>query len=759
MAQVAQPTVWPARQHRLPDPLTQVIVEGYECEELDPPSPDPPPAEEGEEGEGAGAGAGADAGDPPALAADPAAAAAAAAAAATAAGGGGGGDSQEPSEQPQFDDDIPAMLAAPPQDMDTFLADGRGAVRFAGGHSYEGHMHDGRMHGEGEYTWASGVVYRGTFVHNRIEGVGAYTWPDGSSYEGGVQAGLRHGDGVFRCAPGGGEGEVAAGACGSWYEGQWERGQRSGTGILFYDEKKTSWYKGGWRANMRHGRGTMRYPSGNMYEGGWVANRKAGAGTMVWKHAHERYRGAWLADAPHGFGEYFWYLLHGEAKGDKPAPTLSAEETLNASLRPGEIRSTQRQLCNQYKGGFSGGLREGIGKFFYADGAVYEGEWEGGQKHGNGTLTFADGSLYEGDFDRDKMTGPRGRRPGEEEKRANPKEIRLCVKDLTAPLAAAADAAAAEELLATTGVRMHAAQRLKVRRGVTRSELDAVNSSVLQHVSRVKDIYKLYSSISAGDVAGMFTMNTAELLHLCQDCRLPPEQLSPAVVGRLLAAMRREHTAAVASARAAREQRETLRGSGGGGSGGDGGAEAAAPAVEGGEVKTGVIAPPAAPAEDVHDPSRPLLFREFVEALVRLAHARYERPDGEPEADEDAGDGAGGDGGGDGGGSAEYGNAAAAAAAGAAGANAAAASDLGATLNTERTGTAASASSTRAMAASQTGGALGQAKLLPAAEKVVVEAPGTALAARLERLWEEHIEPFAMKVRLPACLLASTRPL
>ena len=203
------------------------------------------------------------------------------------------------------------------------------------------------------------------------------------------------------------------------------------------------------------------------------------------------------------------YLLHGLA-GDKPPAHRSAAETMEASLKPGEIRSTQRQLCNQYKGTFQAGLRHGIGKFFFADGAVYEGEWANGHKHGNGAHRFADGSLYEGNFDHDRMTGPRGRRPGEEEKRQNPKEIRLSVADLTAPLADAAAAAAEAQLCADTGIaKLHAAQASKVHKATVRAELDAVNSSLLQRIARLKDIYKLYASISAGDVAGMFTMNTA----------------------------------------------------------------------------------------------------------------------------------------------------------------------------------------------------------------------------------------------------------
>ena len=38
--------------------------------------------------------------------------------------------------------------------------------------NYEGHYHDGKMHGQGKFTWADGSVYIGEFFEDDIHGHG-----------------------------------------------------------------------------------------------------------------------------------------------------------------------------------------------------------------------------------------------------------------------------------------------------------------------------------------------------------------------------------------------------------------------------------------------------------------------------------------------------------------------------------------------------------------------------------------------------------
>lgn len=48
------------------------------------------------------------------------------------------------------------------------------------------------------------------------------------------------------------------------------------------------------------------------------------------------------------------------------------------------------------------GLRDGFGKYQFADGGYYEGQWKQNKMHGYGTLFYGVGKkAYEGQFDSD----------------------------------------------------------------------------------------------------------------------------------------------------------------------------------------------------------------------------------------------------------------------------------------------------------------------------------------------------------------------
>jgi hypothetical protein len=58
-----------------------------------------------------------------------------------------------------------------------------------------------------------------------------------------------------------------------------------------------------------------------------------------------------------------------------------------------------------YEGDFVDGKRTGKGKFTWPDGEIYEGDFVDGKYHGKGKLKFASGRIYEGDFVDGKRTG------------------------------------------------------------------------------------------------------------------------------------------------------------------------------------------------------------------------------------------------------------------------------------------------------------------------------------------------------------------
>lgn len=252
---------------------------------------------------------------------------------------------------------------------------------FKSGHRYVGAWKAGKMHGRGRYEWVDGVVFEGYFTANVAEGHGRYEWPDGGRYEGQIRRGKRHGPGVMVFADGA-----------TRYEGDWVEGKRHGRGRLFFaraaDEAGAEhFYDGEWRDDAKHGRGVFRYPNGDVYEGEWFRDAKHGRGTMRWvgDGRNEMYKGEWKDGAAHGRGAHVWF---------RGAPPVGATE----SGAPSRFSAS----ANKYVGDWVEGKRHGHGVFSYADGAKYVGAFFENEKHGQGVYAFEDGSAFRGAFERDK---------------------------------------------------------------------------------------------------------------------------------------------------------------------------------------------------------------------------------------------------------------------------------------------------------------------------------------------------------------------
>mmetsp|Transcript_8362 Transcript_8362/g.8280 ORF Transcript_8362/g.8280 Transcript_8362/m.8280 type:complete len:631 (-) Transcript_8362:22-1914(-) len=99
-----------------------------------------------------------------------------------------------------------------------------------------------------------------------------------------------------------------------------------------------------------------------------------GQGTMFWNTKKEKYTGEWKDSLTHGYGIHIWL----DSKGNK-------------------------LLRNRYVGQWAFGKRNGQGTFYYANGSKYEGSWVDDLKSGQGTMTFEDGSVYSGAFENDHM--------------------------------------------------------------------------------------------------------------------------------------------------------------------------------------------------------------------------------------------------------------------------------------------------------------------------------------------------------------------
>ena len=261
---------------------------------------------------------------------------------------------------------------------------------FKSGHKYVGAWKAGKMHGRGRYEWVDGVVFEGYFTENVAQGHGRYDWPDGGRYEGQIRKGKRHGPGVMFFADGA-----------TRYEGDWVEGKRHGRGRLTFsepdDDETPHFYDGEWKNDAKHGFGVFRYPNGDKYEGEWCRDAKHGRGTMRWvgDGRNEMYKGEWRDGKAHGRGAHVWFR----------DVDRSADEA--SDVAPSRFSAS----ANKYVGAFVDGKRHGHGVFSYADGAKYVGAFFEDEKHGQGVYAFEDGSAFRGAFERDKPVTPPGDPP------------------------------------------------------------------------------------------------------------------------------------------------------------------------------------------------------------------------------------------------------------------------------------------------------------------------------------------------------------
>lgn len=82
-------------------------------------------------------------------------------------------------------------------------AEGVVVISYPDGGRYEGHLRNGKRHGQGTYYYPTGDRYSGSWTGNLRNGGGAYHWVNGAKFEGEWRNGRQHGKGVLTYADGG----------------------------------------------------------------------------------------------------------------------------------------------------------------------------------------------------------------------------------------------------------------------------------------------------------------------------------------------------------------------------------------------------------------------------------------------------------------------------------------------------------------------------------------------------------------------------
>ncbi|KAL4483811.1 hypothetical protein ABPG72_006186 [Tetrahymena utriculariae] len=139
---------------------------------------------------------------------------------------------------------------------------GKGKIVFSSGASYEGEFFNGIKHGKGIFKYTSGNYYEGEYVNDKKEGYGVMYWLDTSEkYFGNWSNNLQNGFGVHIWLENKGEKKMFR----NRYEGQWLDGERHGYGVFYY--ANGSKYEGQWAKNLKEGFAIFTEDNGNVIQG------------------------------------------------------------------------------------------------------------------------------------------------------------------------------------------------------------------------------------------------------------------------------------------------------------------------------------------------------------------------------------------------------------------------------------------------------------------------------------------------------------
>ena len=212
-----------------------------------------------------------------------------------------------------------------------------------------------------------------------------------------------------------------------------------GTGKCIFNDTGSK-YKGAFHASAITGAGKVTWKNGDAYTGLFCDGYRHGNGILLSSDHSFRYEGEWLVGKRHGFGT----SIH----GDKLSLALTGEETVHSKYigswendcRNGQGREEwssgqtyEGEWLNDqitgsgcmhwpvddrfemYSGAFQAGQPHGFGEFTWPSMPTltatqqlhnkYIGNWNHGKRHGRGIYLYADGSSYDGEWSDDNKHG------------------------------------------------------------------------------------------------------------------------------------------------------------------------------------------------------------------------------------------------------------------------------------------------------------------------------------------------------------------
>ncbi|KAJ6665289.1 hypothetical protein lerEdw1_004338 [Lerista edwardsae] len=154
---------------------------------------------------------------------------------------------------------------------------GRGILKWADGRVYSGMFRNGLEDGHGEYKIPNKILnksdcYIGYWKEGKMCGQGIYSYATGEVYDGSFQDNMRHGHGLLR------SGKLTSSSP-SMFIGQWVMDKKTGYGV-FDDITRGEKYMGMWQDDLCQGNGVVVTQFGLYYEGAFNGNKMMGMLTL-----------------------------------------------------------------------------------------------------------------------------------------------------------------------------------------------------------------------------------------------------------------------------------------------------------------------------------------------------------------------------------------------------------------------------------------------------------------------------------------------
>ncbi|XP_041524295.1 alsin-like isoform X1 [Microtus oregoni] len=155
---------------------------------------------------------------------------------------------------------------------------GRGVLKWPDGKVYSGMFRNGLEDGYGEYRIPNKALnkedhYVGHWKEGKMCGQGVYSYASGEVFEGCFQDNMRHGHGLLR------SGKLTSSSP-SMFIGQWVMDKKAGYGV-FDDITRGEKYMGMWQDDVCQGNGVVVTQFGLYYEGNFHLNKMAGNGVLL----------------------------------------------------------------------------------------------------------------------------------------------------------------------------------------------------------------------------------------------------------------------------------------------------------------------------------------------------------------------------------------------------------------------------------------------------------------------------------------------